>query len=103
MSLKVDINDLSRYLDRVQTIYHLIDTLTVEFRGIQICYEELSSNRENVMIEVLQFLGIKQLEIQELKAKTVKQNPERLDQIIQNYDEVCSFLNKTRYKWCLEE
>ena len=103
VSLNVDVNDLSRYLDRVETIYQLIDTLTVEFRGIQVSYEELSSNRESIMIEVLQFLGIEELEIQELKAKTVKQNPERLDQIIENYDEVSSFLNKTRHKWCLEE
>jgi LPS sulfotransferase NodH len=103
VSIEIDISDLSRFIDRIETIYHLIDSLTVEFRGIQISYEELSSNRESVMIEVLQFLGIEELEVQALKAKTAKQNPERLEQVIQNYDEVCSFINKTRYKWCLEE
>ena len=103
VSIKVDLSDLSRFIDRMETIYHLIDTLSVEFRGIKISYEELSSNRDSVMTEVFQYLGIKEFEIEALKAKTAKQNPERLDQIIENYDEVCSFLRNTRYEWCLEE
>ena len=103
LSIKVDVSDLLREISRMETLYRLIETLTVEFRGIQISYEELSSNRDSVMREIFQFLGIKEFEVEALKAKTVQQNPERLNQIIENYDDVYSALRNTRYEWCLEE
>ena len=102
-SITVDVSDLLRSIERMETIYRLIDTLTVEFRGIQINYEELSSNRDSVMREIFHFLEVQEFEVGALKAKTVKQNPQRLNQLIENYDEVCSALRNTRYEWCLEE
>ena len=76
---------------------------TLEFDGIQISYEELISDRETVMRTISQFLGIQPFEKGMLKAKTVKQNPAALDELIENYDEVCSALRDTQYEWFLKE
>lgn len=101
--INIDLNDLKRSLARTEAIYKLIDTLTVEFRGVQVSYEELSSDRANAMKSMFQFLGIKEFDSETLTAKTVKQNPEKLDMLIENYDEVYSALRNTKYEWCLEE
>ena len=103
VSVKVDVGDLKRVIARMDTVYRLIDTLTVEFQGIQVSYEELSSSRENVMRTLSQFLGIKEFEADTLKAGTVKQNPARLEELIENYDEVCSALHNTQHEWFLED
>ena len=103
VSVKIDVGDLKRVIARMDTIYRLIDTLTVEFQGIQVSYEALFSNRESVMGTLFKFLGIKEFETDGLEPRTVKQNPERLDELIENYDEVCSALHNTQYEWFLEE
>ena len=103
VSVKVDVSDLKRVIARMDTVYRLIDTLTVEFQGIQVSYEELSSNRESVMRTISRFLGIKEFEADTLKARTVKQNPARLEELIENYDEVCSALHNTQHEWFLED
>jgi LPS sulfotransferase NodH len=101
--IKVDISDLERVLARMDTVYRLINDITVEFDGIQISYEELISDRETVMRTISQFLGIQPFEKGMLKAKTVKQNPAALEELIENYDEVCSALRDTQYEWFLKE
>jgi LPS sulfotransferase NodH len=103
VSVKVDVGDLKREIARMDTIYRLIDTLTIEFRGIQVSYEELSTSRESVMKAILQFLEIKEFDADTLKARTAKQNPYRLDELIENYDEVRSVLRNTQHEWFLEE
>ena len=102
LSVKLDVSDLKREMARMDTIYRLIDTLTVEFRGIQVSYEQLSADREGVMRTLFQFLGIKEFEADTLKAKTAKQNPASLEELIENYDEVRAALHNTKYEWFLE-
>lgn len=103
ISVVVDTRDMMRYIDRVSRIYESIGQLTQEFRGIKITYEDLSSNKEVVITQVLDYLGNIELHENALRATTVKQNPERMDQIIENYEEVCSVLRGTKYESCLED
>ena len=103
VSIKVDVHDLERAIARMELIYELIKTITVEFRGIQISYEELCSDRQAVMTTITPFLGVKEAEADWLNAKTVRQNPASLEQLIENYDEVRSALGSSRHDWFLEE
>lgn len=103
VSINIDINDLNRHMLRFETIYKLIDSLTIEFRGIKITYEELSKNRERCLKTISEYLGTEDFKMETLTAKTVKQNPARLAELIENFDEVCAALEDTQYKWFLDE
>lgn len=103
VSINIDISDLNRQIIRFETIYKLIDSLTIEFRGIKISYEELSTNKEACLQKISDHLGTKDFNLETLSTKTVKQNPAKLDELIENYDEVCGALNHTQYEWFLDE
>ncbi len=101
--VEVDLEHFRRNIKRMETIYQLIDTLTIEFRGIQVSYEELSSNGDSIMKTLLEFLGVEEVNVDAMKSKTAQQNPERLSELIANYEEVASALSNTQYGWFLEE
>lgn len=103
MSIKLDINDLMRNIHRMETINTSIDALANEFQNIMVDYEQLVADRTNVMTGVFEFLGVSQTDAEKIKAGTARQNPDKLNDLIQNYEEVYGALKNTPYKWCLAE
>ena len=103
VSVEVDVNDLLHAVARMETVNRLIETLTAEFWGIGVKYEALLLHRERVLKKIFQFLGVNESQAVRVQPTTVKQNPARLDEIIDNYEEVRSALLGTAYERFLEE
>jgi LPS sulfotransferase NodH len=103
LQVKVDINDLEREIARTETIYRLIDIVTVEFRGIRVTYEELSADRKAVTEGIFKYLGVSLVDTSTFEARTAKQNPARLDELIENFDEVRTFLLSAGYERFFDE
>jgi hypothetical protein len=64
--------------------------------GLEVFYEEMNE----IMPNVFNFLGVKNVP---LKTDMIRQNPEKLSDIIINYDEVKKALESTKYKKYLKE
>jgi hypothetical protein len=103
MSIELDINDLIRSIHRMETINTSVDALANEFQNIMVDYEQVVADRTNVMMGIFQFLGVNPTDAEKIKAGTARQNPDKLNDLIQNYEEVYEALEDTPYKWCLAE
>jgi hypothetical protein len=65
----------------------LLDTL-------KISYEELDGNWEETIKKILQFLEVS---VVHLPASVKKLNPEKLEEMVENYDEMRQWLSKKKY------
>jgi hypothetical protein len=65
----------------------LLDTL-------KISYEELDGNWEETIKKILQFLEVS---VVPLPASVKKLNPEKLEEMVENYDEMRQWLSKKKY------
>lgn len=65
---------------------------------LQVSYESFVNNRAQISHDMLSFLGV---EYHEIKSKLVKINPDSLQDIIKNYDEVVSLLDGSDFEWTL--
>lgn len=66
--------------------------------NITIYYEDLLKNTHNVLAYVQGFLGV---EMQELLVAYQKVNPDNIDDMVENVEEVRSYFSKTNYAWML--
>ena len=62
---------------------------------LQLTYEELTSDYQEQMRRIQEFLDVKLLNLQ---PKTVKQNPETLDKLIINYEELKQHFSGTQWE-----
>ena len=95
VKLHVDVRALKKDISRQ---LRLIDKYRAEFADspyIEVLYESFVQDREQETRRVLQFLGID--EFVSLSTNLVKLNPDSLDQIIENYQEVAQALQGTAY------
>lgn len=67
---------------------------------IEIDYEELAENTQGTMSKIFQFLDVPDKQV---KSKLIKQNPEKLETLILNYNEFSKRLSKTKFADFLEE
>ena len=68
---------------------------------IEVVYEELVRNPKAVFQSVGGFLGVDDIDL--TKIKIVKQNTEKLDQLIINFDEVSECLKNSQFSDCLND
>ena len=61
-----------------------------------VVYEDFVSDPETWSRRMLEFLGVG--EIRTLCSPHKKVNPDSLEQMIENYEEVCTLLEKTPYR-----
>ncbi|MCU0694120.1 MAG: sulfotransferase [Polyangiaceae bacterium] len=104
VTLKVEIDDLLARLSRMEVINQRINSLVNEFDHIMVDYERLVADKGAVMQAVFGFLGVGGGDrSHDVQAKTVRQNPDRLSDLIENYDEVCTALQATPWRRFIEE
>ncbi|HEX2997894.1 MAG TPA: hypothetical protein VHP14_23930 [Anaerolineales bacterium] len=72
-----------------------------ERQMLEIVYEELVRSPEKVFESVGAYLGVAGIDPGKIRLK--RQNPETLQQLIVNYDEVASVLQNTRFAECLSD
>ena len=91
------LSDLDR-IDREQAAWSRM--LGDRTRYIEVVYEEYVANKQRVNDAMLQFLGVRRLPIE---SGLHKINPDKLSQLIRNYDQVVAVLTGTRFEECLDQ
>ena len=100
--LVVDIPLLMSYMKRQQRQFDRLQAIVNEFPNvIQLEYEELVRDQDRVMHSVLSFLGVDPTA--ELTSNLVKATPDRLVDIVSNYDEVVAAISNSAYASFLDE
>lgn len=67
---------------------------------LKLSYESFVENRERELERIYDFLAVPSHP--EVESDLVKLNPESLQDILLNYDEVAASLKGTRFEWCLQ-
>ncbi len=90
--------DTSKLIGRLEKIKSQECAARERFNGrpsLGVVYEELASNPKVVFQSVGEFLGVDDIDIAKIKVR--KQNTERLDQLIINFDEVSRCLKNSQF------
>jgi hypothetical protein len=90
--------DPSKLLKRLEKIEEGEAIARERFRGrstLEVVYEELVRAPKIAFGLVAQYLGIEGIDYSQIKLR--RQNPETLQQLIINYDEIKALLSKTRF------
>ncbi len=66
---------------------------------IRVDYEDFVENKADESQRLLRFLGVN--ENIELLSKNVKLNPDSVENLVENYNEVVEILSGTEHEWCL--
>jgi len=92
-SLLLDIETTVNYIKKTREDFNKHDM-------IEVTYENLVKNNKVVLETILNFIEVPTLE---LNTPLKKQNPEQLEQLISNYQEVKEKLDNTKYSYLLNE
>jgi LPS sulfotransferase NodH len=99
---KVNI-DPRKCIENIEEIDRLEFQTKERFRDhkiIPMIYEELSADKNKAMNRIYKDLNVTVMEIQ---TNLKKQNPEKLQDLVLNYEELRNYLSNTRWDFCLEE
>lgn len=100
--LTVDIPLLMSYMERQQRQFDRLEQIVAEFPHVnQIDYEDLLREQEQVLSSVLRFLGVDPKA--KLTSNLVKATPDRLEDIVANYDDVVAAISNSAYARFLDE
>ena len=89
--ISIDADDFIRFRKTYIDNKELVTTLFQHHSVLEICYEDLTTDTENVLEKVQQFLGVEQ---HELKTLLKKQNIESPEKYILNYETVKSAIDE---------
>lgn len=99
--LVVDIPFLLSFLKRQKRQFDRLELIVSEFPNVlNVEYEELVDNHDVVVRSLLQFLDVDEEVL--LKTNIVKATPDRLQDIVVNYDEMLAALHASPYAHFLE-
>ena len=90
-------------MENIEGIFRLEGETRKQFREhkiIPVSYEELSADKNRTMKRVYKDLNVTLMEIQ---TNLKKQNPEKLQDLVLNYDELKKQLRNTRWEFCFKE
>lgn len=90
--------DTSRLIDRLEQIQHYETYIRDRFKDrnvVEVVYEKLIIKPRETFQHIGEYLGIDDIDLS--KITLTKQNPESLEQLIINFDEVYTVLKNTRY------
>ena len=76
-----------------------VDDLFRDHPKLSLFYEDLVENREEVFCQVQEFLGV---EPEPLTVSLVKQNPEPLPELLENYDELFEAYRYSKHAWMFD-
>jgi LPS sulfotransferase NodH len=86
------LNNLEQVLDETEQWRHL----AADNPYIKISYESFLVDREQVLRDALDFLGVEY--VASMSSNLKKINPENLSDVVENFDEVTRLLTGTRYE-----
>ena len=90
--------DTSKLIDRLEEIQEYETFIRDRFKDryiLEVVYEKLTTKPEETFQYIGAYLGVDDIDLGKITLK--KQNPESLDQLIVNYDEVYELLKNTKY------
>ena len=90
--------DTSRLIDRLEQIRHYETFIRDRFKDrdvVEVVYEKLTIKPGDTFQHIGEYLGIDDIDLS--KITLTKQNPESLEQLIINFDEVYALLKNTKY------
>jgi len=90
--------DTSKLIDRLEQIQEYETFIRDRFKDryiLEVVYEKLTTKPEETFQYIGAYLGVDNIDLG--KITLTKQNPESLEQLIVNYDEVYELLKNTRY------
>ena len=99
-SMLIETESLLRDLevvDQEQRVW--AEKLQDETNYIEVVYEDYIADKDAGNNAMLDFLGVRRLPI---NSGLHKVNPDKLDQLIRNYDQVVNVLKGTKYEYCLD-
>jgi hypothetical protein len=100
VKVHVDIGRLQKDLTKKAQLVERYRKIFADKPYLEVVYESFTANREVETQRILQFLGVN--ELMPLESKLVKLNPDSLEDIIENYDQVTQALQNTPFAGCLE-
>jgi LPS sulfotransferase NodH len=95
--------DTSKLIDRLDQIHNYETFIRNRFKDrhiLEVVYEELTTKPGETFQDIGEYLGVDDIDIS--KITLTKQNPESLEQLVENYDEVYGLLKHTKYASHLE-
>ena len=66
---------------------------------MEITYEDLTGNLQTTVDAIMVFLGLKTMRV---KSRLKRQNPEKLEDLVSNYDELIKALNASEFEYLVE-
>lgn len=93
--LDVDIEILKNKMGQIERTQKLIEKTVNGMQVMKLSYEELNVNWNEAMKKVLNFLQVKEMP---LPAPVKKLNPERLEEMVENYGDVKEWLKENKYE-----
>jgi hypothetical protein len=94
--------DTANLIERLEMIRDFENRMRQGFADrhiLEVTYQELTGNPDATFQRVGEYLGVRDLDPAGIDM--TRQNPERLSQLIENYDEVCRLLEDTEFASCL--
>jgi len=104
---KVDVSkislDTSHLLSELHKITRENEFWQARYSGgdyYPVCYEDFVNNKEKESAGLLRFLNVADDRV--LISKILKINPDRLQYIVENYDDLCKVIAGSEFEYCLE-
>jgi len=94
--IRLEVKEIERAFQKVRTWEHLCDQYFLDHPMISIDYENLTQNAMVTFRYVCDFLGVSDVRP---SANLVKQNPEPLSELVENYDELKAAFALTRWSY----
>lgn len=91
---------LLSYLEEVDATHNAVDAFLKDENVLQISYESdiETAGPDTAFEKVCAFLGLSKVQVE---VRNQKLNPKRIDELVENFDELKGTLTGTRYEWML--
>lgn len=99
LKITIDKTLIINELNKIKEDDAFVENYIKGLRVINISYEDILADMDAQCLKIMDFLGLDPSE--KLKSKLVKMNPDNLEEIIENYDEIKNILTGSEYEFCL--
>lgn len=98
-NIEVDEFELSSAFHRMKALDQSMASLAMEFKNVWVEFEELIESPSSQIRRICDFLGVSEKFVSELRPTTMRQNPQHLSKLINNYDSLRERFSDTEYAW----